>query len=58
MVYQKERESKRMALYPSLDYKGLYTVLVQLLEVIPLIQTGVDGNNLLLSKCQSKLMKL
>ncbi|XP_057379206.1 protein unc-79 homolog [Daphnia carinata] len=42
MIYNKERDSKRMALFPSLDYRGLYTVLIQLLEVIPLIQTGVD----------------
>ena len=45
MIYKKERDSKRMALFPSLDYRGLYTVLIQLLEVAPLIQTGVDGNN-------------
>jgi hypothetical protein len=43
MVYNRERDSKRMALFPSLDYKGLYTVLIQLLEVAPLIQNGVDG---------------
>lgn len=43
MVYIKEREAKRMALFPSLDYRGLYTVLVQLLEVAPLIQVGIDG---------------
>ena len=33
-----------MALYPSLDYRGLYSVLVQLLEVISQVQNGVDGN--------------
>ncbi len=43
MVYNKERDSRRMTLFPSLDYRGLYTVLVQLLEVTPLIQAGVDG---------------
>lgn len=43
MVYNRERDAKRMALFPSLDYRGLYNVLIQLLEVIPLIQTGVDG---------------
>lgn len=43
MVYNRERDAKRMALFPSLDYKGLYSVLIQLLEVIPLIQAGVDG---------------
>lgn len=43
MVYNKERDAKRMALFPSLDYRGLYAVLVQLLEVTPLVQTGVDG---------------
>ena len=43
MVYNKERDAKRMALFPSLDYRGLYAVLVQLLEVTPLVQTGIDG---------------
>lgn len=43
MVYNKERDAKRMALFPSLDYRGLYAVLVQLLEVTPLVQAGVDG---------------
>lgn len=43
MVYNRESNSKRMALFPSLDYKGLHTVLIQLLEVAPLIQSGVDG---------------
>lgn len=45
MVYIKERDAKRMALFPSLDYRGLYTVLIQLLEVAPLIQAGVDGTS-------------
>ena len=44
MVYKKERDSKRMALYPSLDYRGLYSVVVQLLEVMPLVPSHVDGN--------------
>lgn len=43
MVFIKERDAKRMALFPSLDYRGLYTVLIQLLEVAPLIQSGIDG---------------
>ena len=43
MVYNKERDAKRMALYPSLDYRGLFAVLVQLLDVIPLVQTGIEG---------------
>jgi len=43
MIYNKERDAKRMALFPSLDYRGLYAVLVQLLEVTPLIQSGTDG---------------
>ena len=43
MVYNKERDTRRMALFPSLDYRGLYAVLVQLLQVTPLIQVGVEG---------------
>lgn len=49
MVYKRERDAKRMALFPSLDYRGLYTVLVQLLEVTPLIQVGTDGTTLVMS---------
>ena len=45
MIYNKERDAKRMALFPSLDYRGLYGVLVQLLEVTPLILTGTESNN-------------
>ena len=48
MIYNKERDAKRMALFPSLDYRGLYAVLVQLLEVTPLIQSGTDGNYIII----------
>ena len=43
MIYNKEKDIKRLTLFPSLDYKGLHTVLVQLVEVLPMIQTGIDG---------------
>ena len=44
MVYSKEADAKRLSLFPSLDYKGLHTVIVQLIEVMTTIQTGIDGN--------------
>ena len=43
MIYNKEKDIKRLTLFPSLDYKGLHTVLVQLIEVISMIQTGIEG---------------
>ncbi|XP_008486384.1 protein unc-79 homolog, partial [Diaphorina citri] len=35
-----EKDSARMAMYASLDFKGLYTALVQLLDIAPIIQFG------------------
>lgn len=43
-----DKDPARMALFPSLDYKGLYNVVVDLLDVAPLIQYGLQ------SKCNIK----
>ena len=43
IVYNNGRDARRMTLFPSLDYWGMCAVLVQLLEVTSLVQTGVDG---------------
>lgn len=39
-----EDDQTRMGLFPNLDYKGLYNALVPLLEVAPLIQSGLEGD--------------
>lgn len=44
MMRTKEQDHVRLGLFPILDYKGLYHVVVQLVDVIPLIQQGVHGN--------------
>lgn len=38
-----EMDATRMALYPNLDYKGLYMALQQMVDVAPLIQFGLHG---------------
>jgi hypothetical protein len=37
-----EKDSTRLALYPSLDYKGLYNAIVELVDVAILIQYGLQ----------------
>lgn len=43
MMYHREQDSSRLALFPSLDCKGLYQALTQLVDVIPLVQFGTHG---------------
>jgi hypothetical protein len=43
MLKSQEKDSVRLGLYPSLDYKGLYNAIVQLTDVVPLIQYGLNG---------------
>lgn len=45
MVKSPECDAKRMALYPNLDYKGLYNAIVQLVDIVHLIQYGVQGKS-------------
>ena len=44
MVKSPDNDAKRMALYPNLDYRGLYNALVQLVDIVHLIQYGLHGN--------------
>lgn len=46
MLKSKEKDTTRLALFPSLEYKGLYRAATQLLEVAPLIQYGIQRKNL------------
>lgn len=43
MLRSPDNDHLRMALYPNLDYKGLYNALVQLLDVAGLVQYGLQG---------------
>lgn len=40
LIRSKEKDEARIALFPSLDYIGLFNVLVNLYDVVPTIQTG------------------
>ena len=57
MLKTMEKDSVRLGLYPNLDYKGLYNAIVQLTDVVPLIQYGLNGLFLLIS-VSSSLSKL
>lgn len=41
LLKNSEMDSMRMGLFPSLDYKGLYNVLIPFIEVTHLIQYGL-----------------
>ena len=41
MMKSKENDPERMALYPSLDYKGLYSTLINFYDLIPKIAQGL-----------------
>lgn len=44
MLKQRSEESARMQLFPNLDYNGLFNVVVQLIDVTPIVQLGVQCN--------------
>lgn len=43
MTQYLEKDSARIALFPSMDYKGLFNVLVLLIDDALLIHTGLQG---------------
>ncbi|GAB6020639.1 hypothetical protein CHUAL_003310 [Chamberlinius hualienensis] len=49
MMRNKSQDHMRLGLFPNLDYKGLHYVLVQLVEIVPMMQQGVHvlGQSLL-----------
>ena len=49
----RERDTERLALFPSLDYKGLYTTLLQFLDIVDLLPNGLYdfGKALLVTLC-------
>ncbi|KAG8238372.1 hypothetical protein J437_LFUL018172, partial [Ladona fulva] len=46
-----DKDAVRLALYPNLDYKGLYNAIVQLMDVAPLIQYGLQAQHCQLLEC-------
>lgn len=49
MLKQRSEESTRMQLFPNLDYNGLFNVVVQLIDVTPIVQLGVQGIDSMMS---------
>lgn len=43
MLYHREQDAMRRALFPNLDYTGLHQSLVALVDIMPLIQSGIQG---------------
>ncbi|XP_046405195.1 protein unc-79 homolog isoform X2 [Ischnura elegans] len=51
-----EKDAIRMGLYPNLDYKGLYHAIVQLMDVAPLIQYGLQAFGQCVLQCLGCLL--
>ncbi|XP_071438717.1 protein unc-79 homolog [Hetaerina americana] len=51
-----EKDAIRMGLYPNLDYKGLYNAIVQLMDVAPLIQYGLQAFGQCVLQCLGCLL--
>ncbi|CAG7837387.1 unnamed protein product [Allacma fusca] len=43
MLKSRAEDAARMQLFPNLDYKGLFAVVVQLIDVAPVIQFGIQA---------------
>ena len=44
VICSPEKDHSRISMFPLLDYKELYKVLIQLLELIPQLQSGIQSN--------------
>ena len=49
----RESDAERLSLFPSLDYKGLYSTLLQFLDIVDLLPNGLYdfGKALLVTLC-------
>ncbi|XP_069685618.1 protein unc-79 homolog isoform X4 [Periplaneta americana] len=56
MLKMQEKDTVRLGLYPNLDYKGLYNAIVQLMDVVPLIQYGLNGFGQAMLQCLGCLL--
>lgn len=45
MLKSRDQDAARMQLFPNLDYQGLFAVVVQLIDVAPTIQFGIQGTH-------------
>lgn len=48
MILYPEMDTARLSLYPTLDYTGLYSALESLLHSASSINTGLQGNHVVL----------
>lgn len=55
MLKYRSEDAARMQLFPNLDYRSLFTVVVQLIDVTPVIQFGVQGKYKLTCKSIIKI---
>ena len=46
MMRSRDNDQERLSLFPSLDYKGLYSTLLQFLDLIVVIPSGNHINTL------------
>lgn len=53
MLCSEEQDAARIAMFPSLDYEGLFNVLVQILDILPNVVSGMQalGQTLLHTLC-------
>ncbi|XP_073986418.1 UNC-79 domain-containing protein isoform X3 [Rhodnius prolixus] len=56
MLKYPEKDQARLALYPNLDYKGLYNAIIELVDVAPLLQYGLQTFGEALLQCLGCLM--
>ncbi|XP_066903218.1 protein unc-79 homolog isoform X4 [Halyomorpha halys] len=56
MLKYPERDQARLALYPNLDYKGLYNAIIELVDVASAIQYGLHSFGEALLQCLGCLM--
>lgn len=52
MIRDADNDADRMALYPNLDYKGLFNAISQLVDSAPHLQYGIQGK----SHCLTELV--
>lgn len=45
LIRSADKDHARISMFPSLDYRGLYKVIIQFFEVLPQFQSGMQGTN-------------
>ena len=49
MLKSRTEDTARLQLFPNLNYKELFGVVVQLIDVAPVVQFGMQGKSIVLS---------